>query len=38
LNRINRRGDGHGRGDVAEPPAGHRVGFAETVDGDRNCA
>ena len=35
LDRIDRLGDRFRRAHVAEPPAGHRVGFAEAVDRDR---
>ena len=34
LNGINRGGDADRCGDVTKAPAGHRVGFAKSVDGD----
>ena len=34
LDLFDRRGQRFGRGGVADPPTGHRIGFGETVDGD----
>ena len=35
LERVDRLGNRLRRAEVAQPPAGHRVGLAETVDRDR---